>query len=374
MVRIGKAKCSWFFVFTIGAALMVGYAFSSPKFGRHPHGADLARLEQSPQYGGGEFRNLIATPQFAEGHSFFSVLLGNNASRDGRSAPQCAVPAVKTDLKALPPEEDVVVWLGHSSYFMLLGGKRILVDPVFSDYAAPFSLFNRAFAGTNVYAPEDMPDIDYLLITHDHWDHLDYPTLRALLPRIGEVVCGLGVGSHLRYWGFPATIIHEGDWYDELRLRDGLRVHVLPARHFSGRLLARNKTLWVGFALITPERKIFISGDTGYGPHFAEAGKRWGGFDLALLEDGQYDPRWPYIHMAPEESAQAAADLKAAAVMPGHNGKFAMAGHAWDDPYIRFVRAAGDTAFRVLFPRIGEPVFPGNPSQSFPHWWEKIAE
>ncbi|MCX7781999.1 MAG: MBL fold metallo-hydrolase, partial [Negativicutes bacterium] len=174
--------------------------------------------------------------------------------------PTTSIPTVKTDLKTLDKDKDIVVWLGHSSYFMQLGGKRILIDPVFSPSAAPVSFANKAFDGTNPYTAEDMPEIDYLLISHDHWDHLDYPTVTALKPKIKNVICGLGVGSYFEQWGFDTKHILEADWFTALELENDFTIHVLPARHFSGRLFSRNKTLWTGFALATPERRIFYSG------------------------------------------------------------------------------------------------------------------
>jgi len=207
---------------------------------------------------------------------------------------------MKTDFKTLDKGKDVVVWLGHSSYFMQLGGKRILIDPVFSSSAAPVSFANKAFNGTNLYTAEDMPEIDYLLISHDHWDHLDYPTVIALKPKVKNVVCGLGVGSYFEDWGFEPILIHEADWFTVLEFEDGLIIHVLPSRHFSGRLFTRNKTLWTGFALVTPDRRVFYSGDGGYGPHFKQIGEMFNGFDLVIMENGQYDKNWPYIHMMPE--------------------------------------------------------------------------
>ena len=363
-----RKRLAGLFLFAILVAGCVSLTACAPKFGKHPEGARLERIQYSPNYANGAFRNQIDTPQFAEGATMFSALVSNVFTKKERSAPKGPVPSAKTDLKTLAPNRDTVVWLGHSSFFLLLSGKRILVDPVFSDHAAPFSLFNKAFAGTTVYTADDMPDIDYLLITHDHWDHLDYPAVTALEPRVRLAVCGLGVGAHLVHWGYPEEKIHEGDWNDAVRLPGGVTVHFLPARHFSGRFLVRNKTLWVAFALTTPARRIFISGDSGYGPHFAEIGRRFEAFDLVILENGQYNTRWPYIHMMPEETAQAAVDLRAKALLPDHSGKFSMSSHPWDEPFKRLMEASRGKPYRFLTPVIGEPVFPDDLNQTFPAW------
>lgn len=260
----------------------------------------------------------------------------------------------KSDLKSIPEEEDTVVWLGHSSFFMQLHEEKILVYPVFKDYASPVSFVNKAFKGSNVYKPEDMPDIDVLVISHDHWDHLDYDTVKAPKDRVKEVVCPLGIGAYLEQWGYPAEKIHEEDWGGKVHIGDDLLIYVFPAQHFSGRSLTENPTLWASFAFFTPERKVYYTGDTGYGSHFKEIGDTFGPFDLALVECGQYNKDWRYIHMMPEESAKAAEDLHARAVIPVHNGKFALSRHTWDDPYRRIEEAAKGKHFVLMTPEIGE--------------------
>ena len=358
-------------LFAVALAIATLYLTAcAPRFGKHPEGERLERVQQSPNYSDGTFRNQIEAPPLAKKTNRFSLLLEHVFKKSDNLVPPKPIPSVKTDVKALDPARDTLVWLGHSSFFLLLDGKRILIDPLFGDHAAPFSAFNKAFAGTTVYTASDMPEIDYLLITHDHWDHLDYQAVTALKSSVQHVVCPLGVGAHLEYWGYPKEKIHEGDWYDTINLQDGVSVHVLPARHFSGRLLTRNKTLWAGFALITPDRSIFISGDTGYGPHFSEIGKRFGGFDLAILENGQYDSRWPYSHMLPEETALASVELGAKALIPNHSGKFAMARHPWDEPLRRLAEASRGQPYRFLTPVLGEPVFLDDDEQSFAAWWE----
>ena len=164
---------------------------------------------------------------------------------------------MNTDLAGLPSGEGVMVWLGHSSWYLQLAGKRILIDPVFSDYAAPFSFINKAFPVITRGTLQRMPEID-LIISHDHYDHLDYATIKALMPKVKRVVTPLGVGSHLRYWGMDAAIIDEVDWNQTIKISDELTVHALPARHFSGRGLKRNQTLWASFLFVTP-RKRFIT-------------------------------------------------------------------------------------------------------------------
>jgi L-ascorbate metabolism protein UlaG (beta-lactamase superfamily) len=351
-----------------GVYLYIGQA----KFGRIPQGDRLKRIYQSPNYRNGEFHNLEPFSLLTKDGAFSSLI--KFVFRNGDSlAPATPMPAVKTNIKALDPNQDVVVWLGHSSFFVRLNGRAILIDPVFSDHASPVWFSTRAFVGTSQYTANDMPFIDCLLISHDHWDHLDYDTVTALRPKVGSVVTGLGVGEHFARWGYSDAIVHEADWDEDVRIDDALVIHVLTARHFSGRLLDRNKSLWVSFAMETPGRKIFYSGDSGYGQHFKDIGERFGGFDFAMLECGQYNEDWPDVHMMPEQSALAAADLRAGAAMPAHNGKFSIAYHSWDEPFKRFSRASSGKPFHLVTPKIGEVV--NLSGQALPHaqWWNMQA-
>lgn len=344
-----------------------------PKFGASPRGDRLAAITRSPHHADGGFRNLVDTPLRTGDRSFWSNWLSMVTDRNANLKPGSAVPSVKTDLAALPPDLDLVVWLGHSSYFVQIGGKRVLIDPVFSEDAAPVPYGNAAFPGSSPYTVGDIPAIDYLLITHDHWDHLDHPTAEALQPKVRHVVAGLGLGATLERWGYAANQVHEADWDDSLSLDDRLRIHVLPARHFSGRLLTRNQTLWVAFALESSGRRLFFGGDSGYGPHFRSIGERFRGFDFVALDSGQYDRRWANIHMFPEEAAQAAEDLGARALLPGHVGRFSIAAHDWDEPLRRITIASKGRAYRLLTPVIGDVVRLDGELQTFSRWWENLS-
>lgn len=193
-------------VILVISSLGIGLYLQHPKFGTLPEGPRLERMKSSPNYVDGQFQNLVSTPPLIEGRSLPSIWWEYLFAKKERLAPEDPIPTIKTDFKTdlinLDRGKDVVIWLGHSSYFMQLDGKRILIDPVFTSYASPISFVNKAFEGTNQYTAEDMPEIDYLLISHDHWDHLDYPTITALKPKIKNVICGLGVGVYFEQWGF----------------------------------------------------------------------------------------------------------------------------------------------------------------------------
>ncbi len=350
-------------------ALSAWIVLHRPQFGGAPEGMRLEAVRRSSHFVDGAFRNLVTTPKFTQDVNVFSVLRDDVLNRKGRLVPDAPVPSVKTDLKGLDPERDVVVWLGHSSFFIQVGGRRILLDPILSSFAAPLPFLNRAFAGTSIYDAGDMPDIDALLISHDHWDHLDHATAVALREKVDRVVCPLGVGTYFDRWGYRYDTISEADWYEAVSLGEGLTVHVLPARHYSGRSLRQNGTLWAGFALESADRRLFFSGDSGYGPHFAEIGRGFGGFDLVALDCGQYDDRWAAIHMTPEEAALAARDLGAKMFLPSHMGRFTIARHEWDEPFLRAAAASDGAEFRLTTPMIGQTVHIDDDGQRFTHWW-----
>ncbi|MEO5563498.1 MAG: MBL fold metallo-hydrolase [Chitinophagaceae bacterium] len=344
-----------------------------PKFGKTPRGLQLEAMRKSPNYRNGAFQNRSHTPNLTEGVSYYAVLKEFFFTPKKRKKPVDIIPSTKTDLLNLDPAKDVFVWFGHSSYFMQVDGKKILVDPVLNGLASPLSFTTRAFKGADQYTPDDIPDIDYLFQSHDHWDHMDHPTLVKLKPKIRKVICGLGVGEHFRRWGFSPNIIMEKDWNESLLLAPGFIVHTVTARHFAGRGLGRNKSLWISFVLQTPSYKFFIGGDSGYDKHFAEAGKLFGPFDLAILENGQYDKSWKYIHMMPDEVLKAAKDLKAKRLIPVHSAKFALGNHAWDDP-LKIITALhnNDRSLQLLTPMIGEEVNLKDTKQIFSQWWKDI--
>lgn len=352
-------------------ALATYYFINRPEFGKMPSGERLERIEKSPNYRDGKFQNLSFTPDLAEGETMLKVLKKFFFEKDKRSKPSSSLPSQKTDLFALKPEENIIVWFGHSSYFMQIDGKKFLVDPVFSGAASPIPATTRSFAGSDVYTAADFPEIDYLFISHDHWDHLDYQTVMQLKPKIKAIITGLGTGEHLEYWGFDPKIIIEKDWNETTELGNGFIVHTTPGRHFSGRSFTRNKALWMSFVLQTPSRKIFIGGDSGYDTHFAKIGADFGPFDLAIVECGQYNQSWKNIHLLPEEMITVAKDLKTKVLMPVHWGKFTLALHAWDEPISLITEAAKKENLPLITPMIGEKVNLDAP-KVYESWWKNI--
>lgn len=342
------------------------------KFGKRPEGKRLETISKSKNYRDGKFQNLNFTPQLTEGTTIPKVLYSFLFQKNPLTKPTGNIPSVKTDLLNLSTEQDALVWFGHSSYFIRLDGKTFLIDPVFSGNASPLPGTNKSFGGTDRYTVADLPAIDYLIITHDHYDHLDHQTIVQLKSKVKTVISGLGVGAHLEYWGYDANTIIETDWYTTTDLGNGFVIHTTPARHFSGRGFTRNKTLWVSYVLQTPGMKIFLGGDSGYDTHFAKIGNEYGPFDLAILENGQYDARWKYIHATPEEMLQIAKELKTRRVFPVHSGKFAMANHAWDEPLKKVSEIAKAQNIPLLTPMIGEMVWLKDENQEFSEWWKEV--
>lgn len=358
-------------LFSVATVLAIYLFLRTAVFGQLPEGNRLMRVEQSVNYRDGEFKNLIDTPMFSEGNNFLTVNLKSLFTISERKTPDAPLPVVRTDLKSLPSNRDIAIWLGHSGYFIQVSGKRILIDPVFSTRASPVPFGGKAFAGTTPYHVEDIPDLDYLIITHDHYDHLDYPTIMALKNKVRLVVTGLGVGQDFIRWGYRENQLHELDWGESYH-ESGVTLHAIPARHYSGRAFERNQTLWTGYVIETPSLRMLFSGDSGYGPHYKEIANRFGGFDMVALDMGQYDPLWPYIHMTPEEASRAAEELNAKTLIPAHVARFALARHPWDDPFKRISRASQDKKYTLLTPRIGEPIEIGNTEQRFSIWWKEL--
>lgn len=341
-------------------------------FGKHPSGDRLLRIEQAENYKDGQFQNQSHTPNFAKGITMWDAVKKSLLKKRIDPRPKIALPSQKTDLIKLKSDEDILVWFGHSSYFMQIDGTKILVDPVLSGSASPLPNSIKAFEGSDVYSFEDIPEIDLLFITHDHWDHLDYKTMVALKPKIKRIICGLGVGEHLEHWGFDKSIILETNWYDSTELPDEIIVYTTPARHFSGRGFKRNKTLWASYVLETKNKKIYIGGDSGYDKHFAEIGTKHGPFDLAILENGQYDELWAYIHILPNEILKAAKELNAISILPVHSAKFALSNHPWYEPLEQITINNESEKLNIITPMIGQKVNLNDTNQIFEKWWRKL--
>jgi len=346
-----------------------GYLFmNSAVFGALPEGKYLERIEKSANYREGKFQNLLPTTTALSFGKMTTAMREMMTAKD--KSPKNPLPSVHTDLQALSAEKPVIVWFGHSSYLIKAQGKSILVDPVFSGGASPVSGFAGAFKGADVYKSKDMPSvIDVLVLTHDHYDHLDYKTVLELQSQVKHIVCPLGVAAHLLRWGFNKSNITELDWWGATTPIHGLQLTALPARHFSGRGFTQFKSLWCSYMLEMDSLRIYLGGDSGYGGHFKEIGSKFANIDLAILECGQYNEKWSLIHMFPEQTLQAAKDLGVSKLFPVHWGKFALSVHPWYESINRLMAANANHEMAITTPMIGEPMYL---EQTLPSstWWK----
>lgn len=352
-------------------SLAVFVYLNLPKFGAFPSGEDLAKVEASPNYKDGKFHNLHPTKRINEDSNFFKSVGPYLFKRYPNTRPDKPIPAIKTDLKALPAAENFVVWFGHSSYLLQIDGVRFLIDPVFTENMSPLPFGGKAFEGTDIYSASDIPDIDYLIISHDHWDHLSYETVKALNEKTKKIICGLGVASHFKRWGFDKNKIIELDWFATENLQKNVALYALPARHFSGRTLKSDSSLWMSYLVDINGYKFYIGGDSGYDDHYKKIGEKFGGVDLAFLECGQYNAAWPYVHEKPSETILAAQDLNAKYLWPVHHSKFTISIHPWNEPLKYLAGNSKGKPYRLLTPKIGQKIeIKDMANIEFEVWWE----
>ncbi|MDP4170893.1 MAG: MBL fold metallo-hydrolase, partial [Bacillota bacterium] len=249
--------------------------------------------------------------------------------------------------------------------------KTILLDPMFGTTPSPFPMIGgKRYSGKLPFELDELPEIDIVLLSHNHYDHLDYGTIKKIKHKVQRFITPLGVGSNLEKWGVESSRIEEHDWWDDFHYK-GLDFVCTPARHFSGRsLLDRDATLWCSWIINGMETNIFFSGDSGYAPHFKEIGEKYGPFDVTLMECGQYDERWASIHMVPEETVQAHMDVKGKLMIPIHWAAFTLALHDWTDPVDRAVKAATERNVAISTPRIGETIVLGSSDYPTAAWWK----
>ncbi len=329
------------------------------------------KYASSPQWLDGEFKNLEHTSMSFSFQTLPKLLYKQFFDKAGRE-PESPLPVAPFEVTRflLPSDQAKMIWYGHSACLMRIKDKTLLVDPMLGPDAAPIAPFKSERYSKDTLAMIDhFPEIDLLLLTHDHYDHLDLASIEKLIPKVKKYFVALGASRHFEKWGVERELITEFDWWQEDHL-DDIRITFTPSRHFSGRGLGdRNKSLWGGWVIRTSDENIYWSGDGGYGSHFKEVGKRLGPFDFGLMECGQYNENWHQIHMFPEESVQAAIDAGAKKAMPVHWGSFSLAQHTWWDPVVRFAKAAKEKELRIITPALGD-LFSYIENIDFP-WWEE---
>ncbi|WP_233218121.1 MBL fold metallo-hydrolase [Roseateles chitinivorans] len=326
-------------------------------------------IEQSPQWAEGKFRNPAVEPEqgFWKTVGIFWDFMFHKPAGTAPDRPIEVQALTRDQLLAAP--DRTLFRLGHSTVLLKLRGRFWLTDPVFSERASPFSWMGPKRFHAPPIALDELPEIEAVILSHDHYDHLDHDTVLALAPKVRRFLTPLGVGQRLIDWGVPAAKVQQFDWWQGTSIA-GVQLTATPAQHFSGRGLSdRNSTLWASWVLIDGDLRVFFSGDTGYFDGFKTIGERFGPFDLTLMETGAYDPRWPYVHMQPEQTMQAHVDLRGRRLLPIHNGTFDLAMHRWQDPFERISALARLRKVELVTPVIGAPLAIEEPGPT-PAWWQ----
>ena len=355
----------------LGIVVILGLAgygtFQLPAFGGRFDGARLERMHRSPEFIEGRFQN--TPPQKTDGAFWDTVKL----YRQGQiREPQFEVPVIAVSPQSLrePASQGLrAIWFGHSSVLVEIDGVRLMTDPVLSDVVSPVPIGPKRMHPPPIRL-EDLAGIDAVLISHDHYDHLDMKTIQHLASQDTQFYVGLGVGAHLERWKVPVAQIHEMDWWESIEIRN-VQINCTPARHYSGRKRQDNSTLWASWLVKGAQHSFYFSGDTGYADHFRAIHERFGDTDLNLIKIGAYGtpPSWRDIHMDPESAVQANRDLGGGVLLPVHWATFDLSYHAWDEPILRTMRAAQSPPVQVVTPRVGEVVEVGQPFSNV-EWYE----
>ena len=353
-----------------GAAGLTLYLLARPSMGAPLEGARLARAERSPQWSADGFGNRLPRVDGPRGRMLRESLFGGSDYRNPQ-APIAVVRRTRADYATPPASGLRTTWLGHSTLLVEIDGRRVLIDPVWGERASPLTFLGpeRFFAPPLPLA--ELPEIDAVVISHDHYDHLDVPTVRALVARDVRWLVPLGVGAHLAAWGVPEARITELDWWQSAEVA-GLTITATPARHFSGRgLTDGNRTLWAGWAITGPSHRVFYSGDTALHDELVEIGRRLGPFDLTMIEAGAYSAMWADVHLGPEQAVLAHRLVRGDVMLPVHWGLFDLALHGWTEPMERVLAAADSQGVRVAAPRPGDMIEPAALGPVV-RWWPQV--
>lgn len=340
-------------------------------FGQSPTGDDLSRIKQSPQYGEDSFVNPVKTRQGFNRSPWKMIKRMWNSPDPEPPGSIPVMQASKSSLATAPAEGLRFVWVNHATVLVEIDGFRVLTDPIWAKRCSPVGFAGPARYHKPGIAIKDLPKIDAVIISHDHYDHLDEETVHILSKRNIPFYVPLGVGSHFKRWG--VTKVKELDWWQRVDIRDKnnrvLTLGPTPARHFSGRSITdRNKTLWASWIVIGPKHRVWFGGDTGYFDGFKEIGRRFGPFDLTIVPIGAYDVAWSDIHLNPEEAVQTHVDVKGQLMMPIHWGTFDLALHTWQEPVLRLLASAKKHNAQIVIPKPGQIITVKAPPK-LEAWW-----
>ena len=385
MVKILKYRKT---LYTLGSFILLGVfitigLFTYEPFGKIPSGKFLTRIEASPHYH--ETREVFVNrrPDIKDtmtvGADFWADPLGrevpNFLFNNNQTEPTGPLPEERNpDLAAFEASDGRVkfIWLGHSTVLLSIDGRVILFDPVFSDHASPFPIAAKRFQPPVIHL-EDLPEVDHIIISHDHYDHLDMETVKYFVNSNVKFITPLGVGSHLRYWGVDEARITELDWWEEANL-DGLMYAATPSQHFSGRIgvMHNDKTLWASWVIAGKTDSVYFSGDSGYDTHYKDIGRKYGPFDVVFMENGQYNESWRAVHNLPDEAITAFKDVGGTYLVPVHWGMFNLSVHNWFDPPNEITRLAKAEDIKLITPRLGQLIDLNNPPL-YDQWWLEVV-
>jgi L-ascorbate metabolism protein UlaG (beta-lactamase superfamily) len=367
-------RVSYIVLSLITLLIIIGVLFInlSPQFGGLASKQQQELFSKSKHYKDGKFLNNGGIKmEMSLKDSFKAMWILFKSNSNARPNKNIAVQKIDSITIANYNSKTRFIWFGHSTFLLQIKGKNLLIDPMFGNVPAPNPLLgNKRFSNVLPIEIEKLPFIDAVLITHDHYDHLDYESIQKLKDKVKLFFTPLGIGIHLLKWGVEKERIIELDWWEEIKF-DDLTIRCTPAQHFSGRGISdREKTLWCSWIIQSDDENLFFSGDSGYASHFKEIGEQYGPFDFAFMECGQYNNLWPLVHMLPEETAQAGLDIKAKKMMPIHWGAFKLASHSWTEPVERISKKAKELNVDLVIPKIGEIIEIGlNDSEEIYPWW-----
>ena len=385
MVKIVKYRKT---LYTLGSFIVLGALitiglFTYEPFGKIPSGKFLTRIEASPHYHETKEVFVNRRPDIKDtmtvGADFWADPLGrevpNFLFNNNQTEPAGLLPEERNpDLAAFEASDDSVkfIWLGHSTVLLSIDGHVILFDPVFSDHASPFPIAAKRFQPPVIHL-EDLPEVDHIIISHDHYDHLDMETVKYFVNSNVKFITPLGVGSHLRYWGVDEARITELDWWEEANL-DGMIYAATPSQHFSGRIgvMHNDKTLWASWVIAGKTDSVYFSGDSGYDTHYKDIGRKYGPFDVVFMENGQYNESWRAVHNLPDEAITAFKDVGGTYLVPVHWGMFNLSVHNWFDPPKEITRLAKAEDIKLITPRLGQLIDLNNPPL-YDQWWLEVV-
>ncbi|MCP3928897.1 MAG: hypothetical protein GY705_07340 [Bacteroidetes bacterium] len=354
-----------------GLIIIIGILFMncSPQFGKSVTNEKIEEYAKLGNFKNGKFINLNLSPMGINYWKLIKELTKNEPNRN----PSKDILVEKIDSTTIENHNaDItqLTWFGHSTFLLEIDGKKILIDPMLSRTPSPISFLGaKRYSNSIPIEIEKLPFIDIVILSHDHYDHLDYKTIKQIKNKVGRFYTPLGVGNHLKHWEVGEEKITELNWWENIEF-DSIRFVCTPARHFSGRgLFDRATTLWCSWVIKGTKDNIYFSGDSGYDIHFKEIGEKYGPFDISLMECGQYNENWKLLHMMPEETVQASLDLKSKLTLPIHWGGFTLAFHDWTDPIERVMIKANELNMKITTPKIGETVILGNENFPSEKWW-----